>query len=228
MIPPSSWDVYLVTDRSFSRGRSTLEVVEAAVAGGVSVVQLREKDLETGPFYKEGLRIREVLRKAGVPLIINDRVDLVLALDADGVHLGRNDMPPEIARKILGPDRIIGLSVNEPEHITEESAALADYLAVSPVFFTATKEDITRPWGLEGLRRARALTDKPLVAIGSIKIENTRAVVEAGADCVAVVTAIVAADDPCEATKRLVLEVQAGKEDRSSRQGSYTMARSDK
>jgi thiamine-phosphate pyrophosphorylase len=180
----------------------------------VSAVQLREKDLETRAFYEEGLRIRDLLHSTGVSLIINDRIDLALALDADGVHLGQEDMPIKIARKILGPDRIIGISVNTPDQIDEESASMANYLAISPVFFTATKSDITEPWGLEGVKKARTMTDLPLVAIGSIKKENSREVVAAGADCVAVVTAITAADDPEQATRDLLEQVCEGKRDR--------------
>jgi len=208
---PAFWNVCLVTARALSKGRSTLEIVLAAVKGGVSAVQLREKDLETRAFYEEGLRVRDILRTAGVPFIINDRIDIGLALDAEGVHLGRSDMPADVARKLLGPDRIIGLSVNEPTNITEESASYADYLAISPLFVTSTKQDITTPWGLDGLRAARHLTHLPLVAIGSINRENARQVIEAGADCIAVVTAITAADNPEEATRLLVEEVQAGK-----------------
>ena len=211
MISPSLWDVYLVTDRAFSRGRSTPEIVEAAIRGGVSVVQLREKDLSTRDFYIEAVKIRELLRLADVPLIINDRIDIALAVDADGVHLGQDDMPVRIARKILGPDRIIGLSLNELKDITEEALEFADYLAVSPVFSTATKLDTAAEWGLGGLRKARNLTDMPLVAIGSIKDENAREVVMAGADCVAVVTAIVSAEDPEQATRGLVETVREAK-----------------
>jgi thiamine-phosphate pyrophosphorylase len=212
-----SWAVYLVTDRSFSQGRSTAEIVTAALAGGVSAVQLREKDLCTRDFYQEGLPIRGLLRANGVALIINDRIDIALALDADGVHLGQDDMPLEEARRILGPDRIIGLSVNDMSHINSENEALADYFAISPVFPTPTKTDTTEPWGLEGIRKARVLTDLPLIAIGSIKLHNVRAVVDAGADSVAVVTAITAASDPAEATRELVQQVKLGKSCRKYR-----------
>jgi thiamine-phosphate pyrophosphorylase len=211
MIHPSLWDVYLVTDRAFSRGRSTTEIVEAAIRGGVSVVQLREKDLDTRDFYTEAAQIRDLLRSADIPLIINDRIDIALAVDADGVHVGRHDMPVRIARKVLGPDRIIGLSLNKLKDITEEALAFADYLAVSPVFATATKLDTAPEWGLEGLRKARNLTDMPLVAIGSIKNENAGQVVMAGADCVAVVTAIVSAGNPEHATRVLAETVREAK-----------------
>lgn len=216
MKDPASWEIYLVTDRAFSRGRSTLEIVEAAVAGGVSAVQLREKDLDTREFYEEGLRIRDFLRSSGVPLIINDRIDLALALDADGVHLGQGDMPVNVARRILGPDRVIGLSVEKLAQINDGAVADANYLGISPVFLTGTKPELDTSWGLEGIRVARSLTDLPLVAIGSIKQENAADVIRAGADCVAVVTAIVAANDPREATRLLLDEVRARKRDRST------------
>ena len=214
MIPPSSWEVYLVTDRAFSRGRSTLEIVRAAVRGGVSAVQLREKELSTRDFLEEGLTIRDFLRERGVPLIINDRIDIALALDAEGVHVGQNDMPVGIARKLLGRSRIVGLSAERLDHLDRDAGACIDYFAVSPVFLTGTKTDISRPWGLDGLKNARAATDLPLVAIGSIKVDNAREVVRAGADCVAVVTAIVSADDPEAACRRLLEEVRAGKAER--------------
>ena len=214
MKDPASWEIYLVTDRAFSKGRITLEIVEAAVAGGVSAVQLREKYLETREFYEEGLRIRDFLRSSRVPLIINDRVDVALALDADGVHLGQSDMPVNIARRILGPDRVIGLSVEKLADINDGAVAHANYLGISPVFLTSTKPELDTSWGLEGIRVARSLTDLPLVAIGSIKQENAAAVIRAGADCVAVVTAIVSADDPSVATRLLLGEVRAGKRDR--------------
>ncbi len=211
MTDPSTWEVYLVTDRMLSRGRPTREIVEAAVRGGVSAVQLREKDLDTRSFLEEGRAILDLLKHAGVPLIINDRIDIALALDAEGVHLGQSDMPADIARKILGSDRIIGLSVEEPGHITSGEATYADYLGISPVFLTPTKTDLEKAWGLEGLRKARSLTGLPLVAIGSVKQENAREVIEAGAHCVAVVTAITAADNPEQATRLLLDQVRAGK-----------------
>ncbi len=211
MIHPSLWDVYLVTDRYFSIGRSTPDIVKAAIRGGISVVQIREKDLSTRDFYTEAAQIREMLRSAGIPLIINDRIDVALAVDADGVHLGQDDMSVKIARKILGPDRIIGLSLNQLDNINDEAFTFADYLAVSPVFPTATKLDTAAAWGLEGLRRARQLTDMPLIVIGSIKNDNAREVIMAGADCVAVVTAIVAAEDPEKATRTLVETVREAK-----------------
>jgi thiamine-phosphate pyrophosphorylase len=216
MIDASQWDVYLVTDRFFARGRSTRAIVEAALDGGVSVVQLREKDLSTRDFYTAGLEIRELLKSADIPFIINDRIDIALALDADGVHIGTSDMPIVQARKILGPDKIIGLSVNRVEELDAPAASLADYFAVSPVFATQTKKDTAPAWGLGGLETARRRTDKPLVAIGGISYTNAASVIAAGADCIAVVTAIVAADDPAEAAKTLKAIVKKEKSRRKT------------
>lgn len=218
---PAEWDVYLVTDRAFSRGRTTLDIVTAASRGGISAVQLREKELSTREFLQEGLLLKEILAAYQVPFIINDRIDIALALDADGVHLGQKDMPVTLARKLLGPQKIVGLSINTLEEIDEEAFAYADYLAISPVFFTSTKADISRPWGLEGIHTARALTHLPLVGIGGINLENAQEVTAAGIDCVAVVTAITSADDPENATRELLMQVQEGKKirERSTHKG---------
>lgn len=216
MMDPSQWAVYLVTDRFFSRGRSTPFIVKAALEGGVSVVQLREKQLSTREFYFAGLELRDLLKSAGVPLIINDRIDIAQAVDADGVHLGTSDMPVIVARRILGEGKIIGVSVNCLEELEDPSLAMADYLAISPVFATQTKTDTAPAWGLEGLEKARLKTSKPLVAIGGISHRNAASVIEAGADCIAVVTAIVAADDPASATKTLTAMVRNEKMSRQT------------
>lgn len=207
----SNWNVYLVTDRKNSCGRALLDICVSAIRGGVSVIQLREKDLDSRTFFEQGLLIRNYLRQNNIPLIINDRIDIALALDADGVHLGQSDLPVKIARDILGPDKIIGWSLNHPDHVSMEEAVIADYLAISPVFFTSTKNDISEPWGLEGIRIARAMTGKPLVAIGGISEKNTPNVIKAGADCIAVVSAIISADNPEAATLRLTQGVMESK-----------------
>ncbi len=204
------WKVYLVTDRLHARGRSTLEIVKAAVEGGVSVVQLREKNLGTRDFLNEGLLIRDFLKSKSVPLIINDRVDIALALDADGVHVGQEDMPVDMVRKLLGPEKIIGLSIQDLSQIDEIATENADYIAVSPIFPTPTKTTDSH-WGIDGLIQVRRATVLPIVAIGSVNIENAGHVVQAGADSIAVVTAIVSADDPETATRSLVNEVSLGK-----------------
>ncbi len=212
----SKWDVYLVTDTALSRKRSNLEVVKAAVNGGVSAVQLREKGLSAKDFFLRGVEIREFLADHNVPLIINDRIDLAIALDADGVHLGQSDLPLEIARRILGPDKIIGWSVNDLTQINEKSSSLVDYFAISPVFFTSTKKDISTPWGTEGVVRARSATHVPLVGIGGIGLDNVSGAILAGLDCVAVVSAIVSADDPLAATELLKSQVVKAKQIRTN------------
>lgn len=212
----SSWDVYLVTDSSLSQGRSNEEIILESAVAGVSVVQLRDKNLSDKDLFEEGLRIKEILSNYGIPLIINDRVDLAIEIDADGVHLGQSDIPIETARNLLGPDKIIGLSVNELNHINYESASLADYFAISPVFFTSTKQDITRPWGIDGVKEARKATSKLLVGIGGIGHDNAHEVIMAGLDCIAVVSAIVADSSPCSATEDLLRSVRSAKNDRAN------------
>lgn len=195
--------VYLVTDRDLSLGRSLDWVVEKAVKGGATIVQLREKELETKEFIDEAKRIKKVLHPYGVPLLINDRVDVALAVNADGVHLGQNDMPYEMARKILGKDFIIGLSVESYAQAEEADKLDVDYIGISPVFTTPTKKELTEELGLDGVRKITELSRHPAVGIGSIKVHNAGDVVKAGADGVAVVSGICSADDPGEAAREL-------------------------
>ena len=190
---PEKLRLYLVTDRPLSLGRDLEWIVEEAVKGGATIVQLREKSLDTREFIELGLRLKRTLAPYGVPLIINDRVDVALAVDADGVHIGQSDMPYEIARRLLGPDKIIGLSVENPEEVVEANALDVDYLAVSPVYGTPTKTDTAPPFGLEGLRRAVRLASHPVVAIGGMNERTAPDVFAAGADGIAVVSAIVIA-----------------------------------
>ncbi len=195
--------LYLVTDRALSLGRNNLEVIEAAVEGGVTVVQLREKGASTREFYEEGLKIRDFLRSRRIPLIVNDRIDIALALDADGVHLGQDDMPLPVARRILGPRKIIGISVFELEEAREAEAGGADYLGLSPVFLTGTKPDLTRHLGLEGIPPVRQSVTIPLVGIGGMDETNAYDAVRAGLDGIAVVSAICSDSDPKAAARTL-------------------------
>lgn len=188
--------VYLVTDRELCRGRALEDVVLKAVRGGVSCVQLREKTLSTKDFVNEAIRIKERLRPVSVPLIINDRIDVALACSADGVHIGGNDMPYAVTRRLMGPRAIIGVSVETWDDVEYFQDIDVSYIAASPVFATPTKTDTGEPWGLEGLRAIKSFSRHPLVAIGGINESNARDVVEAGADSLAVVSWICAADDP--------------------------------
>jgi len=195
--------LYLVTDRELCGTRGIESVVAQAVSGGVRYVQLREKGTSTRAFIDLAKRVKEILLPLDVPLIINDRVDVALAAGADGIHVGQDDMPYETARKILGPSALIGLSVETWEDVVSAQNLDVDYLGVSPVFETPTKTDTKGMWGLEGLARIKAYSRHPLVGIGGLNAANAEAVVLAGADCVAVVSAICADADPFRAAKKL-------------------------
>jgi thiamine-phosphate pyrophosphorylase len=195
--------LYLVTDRTLCGQRPVEEVVFMALQGGATCIQLREKDASTRDFVEEAQRIKAVMAPFRASLIINDRIDVALAVEADGVHIGQRDMPCEIARKLMGPRAIIGLSVESWKDVERAVTLDVDYLGVSPVFVTPTKIDTKGHWGLEGLRRIRTATRLPLVAIGGLNASNTADVIRAGADSIAVVSAICAADDPYQAAREL-------------------------
>ncbi len=195
--------LYLVTDSTLAQGRSLEDIVIEAVQGGVTMVQLREKHLDTRAFIEMALRLKTALEPFGVPLIINDRVDVALASNAEGIHIGQSDMPYETARRLLGPDKIIGLSVENMQQVREANALDVDYIGVSPVFATPTKTDTARPFGIEGLRSAAKISHHPIVAIGGINAATAPAVLAAGADGLAVVSAIVCARSPRAAPHQL-------------------------
>jgi len=202
--------LYLVTDRALCGGRPLEGVVLGSVKGGARYVQIREKDQTTRDFIEEALRIKELLAPFRVPLIINDRVDVALAIGAEGVHVGQDDMPYAMARSLMGPGAIVGLSVETWEDVEEAEGLDCDYIGVSPVFATPTKTDTKGAWGLDGLTKIRAFSRHRLVAIGGINPANAAQVAEAGADCLAVVSAICAADDP-EAVSRELVELMGGR-----------------
>ncbi|MCX5819951.1 MAG: thiamine phosphate synthase [Deltaproteobacteria bacterium] len=195
--------LYFVTDRGLCGGKPLAEVVLQAVRGGAACVQLREKDVSTRFFVEEALRIKAIMAPFHVPLIINDRLDVALAVGADGVHVGQEDMPYETTRRLMGPKAIIGLSVETWEDVERAGSLDCDYLGVSPVFATPTKTDTKKPWGLVGLAKIRAFSRHPLVGIGGMNAGNAEEVVMAGADGVAVVSAICASPDPFAASREL-------------------------
>ena len=205
------YSVYLVTDRGLARGRTTYEIVRAAVKGGVSCVQMREKLCSTREFIDEALTIRSFLADHGVPLIINDRVDVALAVGADGVHLGQSDMALQTARQLVPQGMIVGISAESVSDAVAAQKGGADYLGISPIYATPTKTDTAEPLGLEGLKAIRSTVDLPLVGIGGLNANNADAVIKNGADGVAVVSAIVGADDPEAATRDLVNIVKRAK-----------------
>ncbi|MGP8154703.1 MAG: thiamine phosphate synthase [Smithella sp.] len=193
----------LVTDRGLCGGRPLEKIVIQSVKGGASFVQLREKEISTRFFVEEAGRIKKLLEPYKVPLIINDRVDVAVACGAEGVHIGQEDMPYEIVRKLMGKKAIIGLSVETWEDVVASQKLDVSYIGVSPVFDTLTKTNTKGAWGLEGLARIKTISRHPLVAIGGINESNVREVVMAGADCIAVVSAICASPYPKSATRRI-------------------------
>jgi len=199
--------LYLVTDRGLAGGRDLESLVLDAVAGGVTMVQLREKDIDTREFVSLALRLKAALRGSGVPLIINDRIDVALAADADGVHIGQSDMPYDIARRLLGPDRIIGLSIENLGQLEEANGLDLDYVAASPVFATSTKTDTAAPWGLDGLREFKRISRHPVVGIGGMNAMTAREVFTAGADGIAVVSAIISVESPRAAAEQIIASI---------------------
>jgi thiamine-phosphate pyrophosphorylase len=196
--------LYLVTDRRLSLGRDMAWIVKEAAKGGVTMVQLREKDCSTRDFIDLALQLKQILKPFNVPLIINDRLDIALAADADGLHIGQNDMPYEMARQLLGSGKIIGLSVENIEQVHEANKLDVDYIGISPVFSTATKTDTSNPFGLEGIRQVMALSKHPAVAIGGIHCGNAGEIMAAGANGIAVVSEICSANNPHQAVLALL------------------------
>jgi thiamine-phosphate pyrophosphorylase len=194
--------LYAITDRRLS-GLSHAEQVARLCEGGARVVQLREKHLSPREFYGEAEAALRVARARGVRLIVNDRADVALALGADGVHLGQDDMPPTAARALLGAEAFIGLSTHSVAQAVAAARLPVDYIAIGPVFNTSSKANPEPVVGLEGVRLVREAVGRiPLVAIGGVTRANARSVLEAGADSVAVVGALLAPGDPAEITRR--------------------------
>ncbi|NDW19183.1 thiamine phosphate synthase [Dysgonomonas sp. 216] len=200
--------LYLVTDRLLSLGRPIEFVVEEAVKGGVSIVQLREKDCSTLNFYEVAVKLKQCLRPYNVPLIINDRIDIALACDAEGLHIGQSDMPYSIARKLMGKNKIIGLSVENVEQAEQANLLDVDYIGASPVFSTPTKTDTAKALGLDGLRQIAKISRHPIVGIGGINIDNAKDIIDAGAEAIAVVSAIMSAEQPAKAAQELINRIK--------------------
>ena len=195
--------LHVLTDRKWSRGRDMLTVATAALAGGATVIQLRDKRASTRTLVEEGMALRALTRERGALLIVNDRVDVALAVDADGVHVGQEDLPAALARRMLGPDRILGVSIATLQETEEAVAAGADYLGVGPVFATATKADAGPATGTHLLTECARRFALPLIAIGGITVANAAQVILAGASGIAVITAVVHAEDVTDAAQQL-------------------------
>ena len=186
--------LYFITDRNLTK-KTIISDVISAINAGVKIIQYREKELSTREMYQEAKAIREITKDKGTILIINDRIDIALAVNADGVHIGQDDMPFEIAKEILGADKIIGLTVHNAEEAILAEKLGADYLGVSPIFSTTTKKDAGKPAGLELIKKVKENVKTPLVAIGGINYDNIDEVLKAGIRNVAVISAIVTKDD---------------------------------
>jgi thiamine-phosphate pyrophosphorylase len=187
-------DLYFITDSRLTR-RTVLEDVESAVSAGVKIIQYREKDLNTREMIDEAKKIGHLCRKKNALFIINDRVDIALAVDADGVHLGNEDMLYRDARGLLGDKKIIGLTVHDAGEAMESERIGADYIGISPIFKTITKPDAGAPSGIRLIKHIKKAVKIPFVAIGGINLENIKSVLEAGARSIAVISAIVTRDD---------------------------------
>jgi thiamine-phosphate diphosphorylase len=210
-ISPGRWRLYVITDERLGRGRSHLRIAEEAIRGGADVIQLRDKEASGGRLYEIALALRNVTREANVPFIVNDRLDIALAVGADGVHVGRDDLPASVVRRLLGPGRILGVSAETAEEAVAAEADGADYVGVGPIFEArGTKEDAGEPVGLSRIAQVRSRCRLPIVAIGGITAENARRVREAGADAAAVISAVAAADDIARAARELKLRLEGG------------------
>ena len=187
-----NWDLYLITEESLSAGRKSMEVVKKAAAGGVDVIQLREKSLSLREKFQLGKKIQKICSRYNITFIVNDRVDLALALNADGVHLGQSDLPLRSARRILGPDKIIGLTAWRNQEITAAEADGADYLGVGAIFKTKSKQlnSDKNGIGLQRMAEIRKKTDLPVIAIGGLNKENASEVIKSGANCISVISAL--------------------------------------
>ena len=197
-----NYSLYLITDRKVLRGRELLDSIEAAIKGGITLVQLREKDITGYDYYNMAKKVKKLVKEYGIPLIINDRADIALAVDADGVHLGPEDLPIPVARELMGPGKIIGASANCIEEAISFQRQGADYLGVGALFPTATKSN-TEPVTLEQLREIKKLVKIPVVGIGGINIQNAASVKAAGVDGIAVSSAILGNEDIFTAARSL-------------------------
>ena len=211
-VAPKFDGLYVIVGPDATRGRPVVETAEAALRGGASVLQLRDKTGDRGDVLPVAVRLRELCHDHGALFFVNDDIALGFASDADGVHLGQTDLPVDVARRILAADKLIGRSNNSDAEVEESVAMGVDYVAVGATFPTTTVGKGARAAiGLDGIRRARELTTLPLVAIGGINESNVADVVKAGADCVAVISAVTMADDPEAAARRLVDAIETAR-----------------
>jgi len=195
------YSLYVIANQDLQKNRTIIEVIEEIIQGGATIIQLREKNLPTRTFFEEAQIVRKITKKAGIPLIINDRLDVALAVNADGVHLGEEDLPLKYARKIA-PHFIIGYSTDSIDQAREAEKDGANYLGVGSVFPTKTKIDAGMAIGTQKLEEIKRAVSIPVIAIGGITLQNLPKVIQSGVDGVAVISAIISAESPFEATKK--------------------------
>jgi thiamine-phosphate pyrophosphorylase len=195
--------LYLVISEEACNGRPLNDVAEMAVRGGVDIIQLREKFDTTEVFLQKAISLQEVLSKYNVPLIINDNLEVAKRSNAYGIHVGNNDLPPTVVRESWPECQCLGYSIEYLKQLVGRETLVSDYLGISPIYDTLTKRDTVTQWGLAGLRQIRGISEKPLVAIGNMNAQNAYDVMKAGADCLAVVSAICGADDPGKAAQEI-------------------------
>jgi len=189
------YSIYLVTDRDILRGRDLFESVEKAVKGGVTLVQLREKNISGMEFYNLAVALKKLTAHYNIPLIINDRLDIAIAADADGLHIGQDDLPLTVARKLLGSRKLLGYSVSNEDEAVYGQQNGADYLGAGTVFYTGTKADIGEPIGAMMLEKIKKRVNIPVVGIGGINAENAGLLKKTGIDGISVISAILGRDD---------------------------------
>ena len=199
------YSLYLVTNSKNKRNQEFLDIIEESIKGGVSIVQVREKELDLIPFYEKAKAVKEITDKYDIPLIINDRLSIAIGLGADGAHVGQDDIDGSVARDILGPDRILGISAQTVEQAKKAEKDGADYIGCGAVFPTNTKEDADSV-SIEEFKKIKEAVNIPVVAIGGIKTDNVKYLKETNADGISVVSAIMDAEEPKEASKKLLEE----------------------
>ncbi len=200
-------DLILITDRKVC-GKKLTDIIEHAIEGGVGTVQLREKDLSTGDLYSLAKEIREITERKGANLIINDRVDIATAVDADGVHLGWQSLEIDIVRRMIGRDKIIGFSAHSLEEAERAESSGADYVSISPVFDTVNKDYFIKPLGVGEIGRVKEEVNIPVIALGGINESNVSSVIKNGADGIAVISAILLSDSPEQTAAGICREIK--------------------
>lgn len=212
----NSWNLYVITDEKLSKKRSHLDIAKAAIAGGAEVIQLRDKEASSKKMFQTAVILRKLTQQNKVSLIINDRLDIALAVGADGVHLGQTDIPAQVARKLIGPNMILGISAGTLNEALEAERQGADYLGVGPIFEArGTKTDAGAPLGLSLLNQLREKCKIPLIAIGGINQDNLKGVIRAGATAVAIISAIVTSKNILSTTRYLkeIIKIAKGEVD---------------